>query len=202
MFERFSKFARRVVLTAVTTAADAGADAATPEHLLLALADEDEGLGARVLAGHGITAEILRRAVAGAPDGTGGRAGLTDDEITALRSVGIDADEVFRRIEEAFGPEALDEPAGPTGPTEPAGPRRGRRRGLLGHPLDRAARKVLELSLREAVALGSRQIGTEHLLLGLLRQGLTGPIAAVLADRGVTYADVRQRVRDERDNAA
>ncbi len=49
----------------------------------------------------------------------------------------------------------------------------------------RAARKTLELALREALHLGHNYIGTEHLLLGLLREE-KDPAAALLLERGVT----------------
>jgi ATP-dependent Clp protease ATP-binding subunit ClpA len=179
MFERFTKDARRTVLTALRIATERRADKTGPEHLLLAVAAED-GAGARLLAEYGVTAASLSAAL----DNATQRAGLTDAEIVALRSVGIDADEVFRRIEEAFGPAAFDEPA-------PAPPRR--RRGLLGGPFDPAGRKVMELSLREAIALSHRSIGTEHILLGILRHGVPGPMSTVLTENGVSYDDARRR---------
>jgi Clp amino terminal domain, pathogenicity island component len=55
------------------------------------------------------------------------------------------------------------------------------------------ARKVLELSLREALALGHHYIGTEHLLLGLLREG-DGVAAQVLVRVGADLCTVRERV--------
>lgn len=181
MFERLSKGARRAILGGVTAATEGGAAKASPEHLLLALAAEDQDTGARILAHYGVTATDLKAAVARPTR----RAGLTDDEISALRSVGIDADEVFRRIEEAFGPEALDEPSTPERP---------RRRGRLGGPFDPQAKKVVELSLREAIALGHREVGSAHILLALLRHGVSGPMSTVLTDHSVTYDAVRQRV--------
>jgi hypothetical protein len=54
-------------------------------------------------------------------------------------------------------------------------------------------KKVLELSLREALALGHNYIGTEHILLGLVREGESGP-AQVLAGRGADLEAVRQEV--------
>jgi ATP-dependent Clp protease ATP-binding subunit ClpC len=67
------------------------------------------------------------------------------------------------------------------------GPRRGRA------PLTPLAKKVLELSLREAIAIGNSRIGTEHILLGLLRLG-EGPAAQVLAGLGADPNRVRQQV--------
>jgi hypothetical protein len=54
-------------------------------------------------------------------------------------------------------------------------------------------KKVLELSLREALQLGHNYIGTEHILLGLVREGESGA-AQVLAGRGADLATVRQEV--------
>jgi ATP-dependent Clp protease ATP-binding subunit ClpC len=65
-----------------------------------------------------------------------------------------------------------------------------------GHiPFTGRAKKVLELSLREALQLRHNYIGTEHILLGLIREG-EGLAAQALADAGVDLADVRQRVFD------
>jgi ATP-dependent Clp protease ATP-binding subunit ClpA len=184
MFERFTKDARRVILASIRAAADCGAAKAGPDHLLLGVAADDQGIGGRVLAGYGVTEAVLKAVVAPAKR----RAGLTDDEISALRAVGIDADEVFRRVEEAFGPDTFDEPSMSQPP---------RRRGRIGGPFDSPAKKVIELSLREAVALGHREISSGHIMLALLRQGLSGPASTVLSDRGVTYDDARRRTLTE-----
>jgi hypothetical protein len=56
-----------------------------------------------------------------------------------------------------------------------------------------AAREALELSQREASQLGHDHIGTEHLLLGLVRQG-QGAAAQVLIQRGADLATVRTKV--------
>lgn len=59
-----------------------------------------------------------------------------------------------------------------------------------GHlPFARDAKRALELSLREALALGSRRIGSEHLALALLRDR-SSPAARVLAGRDVDHARV------------
>jgi ATP-dependent Clp protease ATP-binding subunit ClpA len=56
-------------------------------------------------------------------------------------------------------------------------------------PFSARAKKALELSLREAISLGDRDLRAEHLVLGLVREG-DGVAARVLADRGVTHAAV------------
>jgi ATP-dependent Clp protease ATP-binding subunit ClpA len=60
-------------------------------------------------------------------------------------------------------------------------------------PFSRRAKKVLELSLREALQLGVSYIGTEHLLLGLIREG-EGVAAQVLHELGADLGRVRQTV--------
>ena len=63
-----------------------------------------------------------------------------------------------------------------------------------GHiPFTPRAKRVFELSLREALQLGHNYIGTEHLLLGLLKEG-EGVAAQVLSKQGADLAQVRQTV--------
>nr|WP_269846262.1 Clp protease N-terminal domain-containing protein [Streptomyces carminius] len=124
-----------------------------------------------------------------------------------LRALGIDLAEVRRRAEETFGPGALDRLTEP--PDERGGPRsvlpfrrggrnRRHRRHLRFTP---QARKSLELSLREALALKDNHIGVEHLVLGVLRSGdrLVGELFARL---GLDPKTVRARVIAELRRAA
>jgi ATP-dependent Clp protease ATP-binding subunit ClpC len=60
-------------------------------------------------------------------------------------------------------------------------------------PFTPRAKKVLELSLREALQLGHNYIGTEHLLLGLIREG-EGVAAQTLVTLGADLHRVRQQV--------
>jgi prophage maintenance system killer protein len=91
----------------------------------------------------------------------------------ALESLGISLEAVRVQVGEIIG----------RGQSAPAG-----------HiPFTPRAKKVLELSLREALQLGHNYIGTEHLLLGLLREG-EGVAAQVLARFGADHARVRERV--------
>jgi ATP-dependent Clp protease ATP-binding subunit ClpC len=65
-----------------------------------------------------------------------------------------------------------------------------------GHiPFTPRAKKVLELSLREALRLDHNYIGTEHILLGLIREG-DGVAAQVLTKLGAGHEQVRQKVLD------
>lgn len=60
-------------------------------------------------------------------------------------------------------------------------------------PFTPRAKSILELSLREALQLGHNYIGTEHLLLGLIREG-EGTAAKVLTDLGADLGQIRQTV--------
>jgi len=63
-----------------------------------------------------------------------------------------------------------------------------------GHiPFTPRAKKVLELSLREALNLGHNYIGTEHIVLGLVREG-KGVAAKILVESGADLPEVRQEV--------
>src|SRR5881296_1553391 len=91
----------------------------------------------------------------------------------ALESLGISLEAVRSQVEEIIG-------QGQAAPT--------------GHiPFTPRAKKVLELSLREALQLGHNYIGTEHILLGLIREG-EGVAAQVLQKLGADLSRVRQQV--------
>ena len=91
----------------------------------------------------------------------------------ALEQLGISLEGVRDQVEEIIG----------QGQTAPAG-----------HiPFTPRAKKVLELSLREALQLGHNYIGTEHILLGLIREG-EGVAAQVLQKLGADLNRVRQSV--------
>jgi ATP-dependent Clp protease ATP-binding subunit ClpA len=91
----------------------------------------------------------------------------------ALESLGISLDAVRQQVEEIIG----------QGQQAPSG-----------HiPFTPRAKKVLELSLREALQLGHNYIGTEHILLGLIREG-DGVAAQVLMKLGADLSRVRQQV--------
>src|SRR5579885_3292139 len=92
---------------------------------------------------------------------------------TALERLGVSLEVVRSRVEEIIG----------YGGSSP--------RGHI--PFTPRAKKVLELSLREALQLGHNYIGTEHLLLGLIREG-EGVAAQVLAQLGLDLALVRQEL--------
>ncbi len=91
----------------------------------------------------------------------------------ALDALGVTFDVVREKVEEAIGANTNPSPGSP--------------------PFTPRAKKVLELSLREALQLGHSYIGTEHMLLGLVREG-EGVAAQVLNDLGAEMGRVRTQV--------
>jgi ATP-dependent Clp protease ATP-binding subunit ClpA len=185
MFERFTDRARKAVTQSCAEASKLGHDKVGTEHLLIALLADEASLAARVLREAGadlgdVRARIDRHV------GRGPRI-LGEADAAALREIGIDLDEVRAKIEQSFGAGAL-RPA--DGPRRRGVLRRGRR---VGGPFSARAKKVLELSLREALRLRHNYIGTEHILLGLIREG-NGLAALVLTDAGIDLNDLRHRV--------
>jgi ATP-dependent Clp protease ATP-binding subunit ClpC len=139
MFERFTDRARRVIVDAQNEARSLSHNYIGPEHLLLGLINEGDGVGAK-----------------------------------ALEAMQISTDTVRGRIEDIIG--------------------RGQAPPGTGHiPFTPRAKKVLELSLREALQFGHNYIGTEHILLGLIHEG-DGVAAQVLVGLGVDLDRTRQLV--------
>ena len=92
---------------------------------------------------------------------------------TALTSMGISLEEMRQAVQDTIG--------------------RGAQPRESGHiPFTPQAKKVLELSLRESMQLGHEYIGTEHILLALIREG--GGAAQLLAGAGVDLDRARQQV--------
>jgi ATP-dependent Clp protease ATP-binding subunit ClpA len=138
MFERFTDRARRAVVLAQEEARALNHSYVGPEHLLLGLVREGEGVAARALTG-----------------------------------LGVDLSAVRQQIEELTG----------RGEQSPSGR----------IPFTPRTKKVLELSLREALQLGHNYIGTEHILLAILREG-DNVGAQVLVRMGTDLNQVRLQV--------
>jgi len=176
MFERFTADARAVVIDAQGIARQAQATAIDVGHVLQAVAAQDgpaAGPGARGLAAVGVTVPELRAALADVGAGDG----LDRD---ALRAVGVDLDAVGAAADRAFGPDALRRAV--------AG---GRMRRPAGHiPFTRDAKKLLELSLREAIHLSDKTIDSGHILRGILRMGDTPTRRALVRVLGAHGADL------------
>lgn len=115
---------------------------------------------------HGyIGTEHLLLGLLGQPDGIAAK---------ALASLGVSADDVSTKIEQTVG----------IGDST--------KKGHI--PFTKRAKKVMELSLREALNMGHNYIGTEHLLLGVIREG-EGVGALVLTELGVQLDQVRKTVQ-------
>ena len=195
MFERFTDQARDVVVHAQEEARQLHHGYIGTEHLLLALLHPSAGATATLLAQAGVRADAVRDAVQRYVGQ--GRQPLTAQDAEALAGIGIDLQQVLAKLEDMLGGPAV-------APCPP--PRRGlfrRRRASSGGriPFTARAKKVLELSLREALALKSRSIGSEHILLGLLREG-EGLAAMVLVQLGVDLKALRAATVRALDQAA
>ncbi|MGH3716718.1 MAG: Clp protease N-terminal domain-containing protein [Micromonosporaceae bacterium] len=196
MFERFTDQARDVVVQAQLEARQLRHNYIGAEHLFLGVLASPEAPGVAALVRLGITPERFRcqtREVVGEPN----RLGPADAD--ALQTLGIDLEEVKRRVESSFGPGALDPP------------RRTRRSWLpwrrgcdepVGHvPFTPRAKQALECALRQAKDRRDRYIGVEHILLALLvdKENLA---IGVLRHLGLDVDSVRIEVLADLDEAA
>lgn len=183
MFERFTQDARAVVVDAQQQARRLHHGYLGCEHLLLAVVSTQTATAA-ALRGLGLTAAAVEQALldlVGTPDGILDRA--------ALAAIGIDLDLVQQKVEAVFGSDALARP-----------PRRRRWRRSCspgaGHlPLTPRAKRCLENSLREALAIRDRHIGVEHLALALTSMP-DGVVPQLLPLVGVSAAQARAAVQD------
>ena len=195
MFERFTDKARKVVILAKAKATERGDDQIRPVHMLYGLAATD-GVAARALTALGVDAAAVEREL--------GRAGRsTCPAPWAPRTRRPPATpRRWRRSASTWTRSS----AGSRRASAPARSNAFRSRprarsnwtGRL--PLTRQAKLTLALALKEARALHHNYIGTEHVLLGLLRVAERHPhgefAAVMLRDLGLE-ARVRARVLDE-----
>ena len=154
MFERFTDRARQVLVLAQEEAIALSHNFLGTEHELLGMLKLDGGIAPMVLGEFNVTYDRTRELALSALEQQG-IPRPTIDPAEALASIGIDLDEIRKRAEETFGVGSFHYPKPPFTPR---------------------AKKVLELSLREALMLGHFYIGTEHLLLGVIAEteGLAG----------------------------
>jgi uncharacterized protein (TIGR03435 family) len=139
MFDRFTARARRVLFYARTQVSQLGSSAIEPEHILLGLLDEGNGLSCRILVRTGVALDDLRSDIVGRL--TGGEKVPESDEI----------------------------------------------------PFSASCKRALEYAAEEADRLLHNHVGTEHLLLGLLREERS-VAAHVLAARGLRIEAVREAI--------
>lgn len=179
MFERFDPQAREVVHRAQEESRALGHTWLGTEHLLLAMF-ADGGLGGAVLRLLGVEREAVLaqyRGIVGPCD----RPAARPPDPSALGAIGVDLDEVRRRVDEAFGPGALE------------GTDAWRRHACL--RLTDRSKKVFELAVKEARSLGHASVRSEHLLLGLAAVG-EGLAAQMLSRLGAPPWKVRLAVLD------
>ena len=211
MFERFTGEARATVVVAQDSARFLGDRRIGTEHVLLGLVQGANSVASRVLGGVGVTRERVLADIERIEHARQEpQRDLSEKDAAALRTIGIDLDAVRAAVEESFGPGALEGGSahrdGSQGPwwrrrhnQESQTRNTGSPRGHI--PFSPRAKKVLELSLREAMALKHGYIGTEHLLLGLIREG-QGLAARILTEEGVRLEHLRELVLEELQRAA
>ena len=172
MFERFTDRARRIVVLAQEEARKFGHTSVRTEHILLGIVDEGQGVASKALEESGIGAERLRTRLheaMGVPD---------------------DAEPAAQEPEPADAAEPEPEPR-----KTRSVPERIREARVRHIPFAAESKRVLELSLREALDFGHNYIGTEHVLLGLMVEG-EGMAATVLGELGADVDAMRERVSE------
>ena len=173
MFERFTPDARMAVVEAQIVARQSGSAEIGPAHLLAALVKT----GVPLLAGLGIATEDIAAELAR----TRRRGGVSDADAQALTEFGIDVEQIVELVERTHCEGAL---AGGLVPVK---------RGHI--PFTAQSKKTLELSLKEAVRLGDKHLGQEHILLALAQQR---DVDDVLARHGADYATLRRAVQQRK----
>jgi hypothetical protein len=188
MFERFSRNARVSVVLAQEEARELNAEEIRPEHLLVGVLQSAGRDLSSVLGGFGLTADVIRDRLAKADSPV---EESFDDDAESLRWLGIDLRAVRDSVDRTFGAGTFDNALRKPG-------RRRRRRGHI--PFTKPAKKVLELSLREALAHKDNWIGCEHIMLGILRGGDTFTMG--LITERVDASQLRGAIADLLDEAA
>lgn len=162
MFERFTRHARVAVVLAQEEARELRTRDLAPQHLLLGILQAAGNDLSAALGGYGLTTDVVRaRLIEAAPKTDES----FDEDAEALRAIGIDLTAVRDSVARTFGADAFDNAL------SRSGRRRGRQRRSSHLPFNRAAKKSLELAVRETLAHKDNEIGCEHLLLGILRSG-------------------------------
>ena len=162
MFERFTRHARVAVVLAQEEARELRTREVAPQHLLLGILQAAGNDLSAALGGYGLTADVVRaRLIEAAPKTDES----LDEDAEALRAIGIDLAAVRDSVARTFGADAFDNAL------SRSGRRRGRQRRSSHLPFNRAAKKSLELAVRETLTHKDNEIGCEHLLLGILRSG-------------------------------
>jgi ATP-dependent Clp protease ATP-binding subunit ClpA len=177
-WSRLTPSGRRVLRLAFLEARELGHPCLADEHLLLGLLRDGTSPAAATLRAHGLDlatarADLLR---------IGPTLGPQADPAAALRSLGIDVDQVRQRLEARFGADAVQS-------AERRVRRRPRWRG--GHPRPNPlcayllTKRAFEIASRQAAHRGDPGIGPQHLLYGVL-QDARDPLGTQLSRRSRT----------------
>lgn len=187
MFERFTPELRQAVVDAQDRCRDVGAEEISTEHLFFGLLAQHSGFAAEFLPDRLPDAAQLETEFAQVRR----RGDLSDSDTEALGTLGIDLARVVDAVERAHGENAL-------APQRRRTSSRGFRRNRVADhvPFSREAKAALEQSLQEALGLGDRHIGGEHLLLALLR--LRTIAGDVLRSHAITESLVREALPTRR----
>lgn len=185
MFERFTASARSAVRAAAAEAEGLGSGQIRAEHLVVGLV----AIGDPVLLAAGFTAPDARAAL----QKLSRDAWQEHRDNETLLGMGIDVEALRRDVEQNFGTGAWA-----SARPEAAGWRGRPRRGSM--RFSPAARKALELSLREAIRRKDRSIRPEHIILGITRD--PGDLARPLLESRATIDGLRTRAESSLDEAA
>ncbi|MGH3764624.1 MAG: Clp protease N-terminal domain-containing protein [Pseudonocardiaceae bacterium] len=175
LWDRLSPEGRAVMRLAYVEARELGHPCIADEHVLLAILRHGANQAAALLRTQGLDLATARTEL----QRVGPTLGPRTDPAGSLRSLGIDADDVRRRLEAIFGADALQTAEGRVR-------RRPRWRG--GHPRPNAlcvhllAKRSLEFAARLAEGRGEAAITPDHLLYGILRDA-RDPLGTQLSRR-------------------
>jgi ATP-dependent Clp protease ATP-binding subunit ClpA len=162
MFDRLSQDGRRALDLAQAESRSLRHNYLGTEHILIGIARETTGAGGLALRRAGFDASRARDDIVRLI-GTGTVPGMEPGDDLALRSIGIDLDEVRRRTEDAFGPGALNLRAPPR--------RRGPCLPPYGWCIAPRVKVVMQAAAEEADRMRAPCVGTDHVLLGMLVHG-------------------------------
>ncbi len=185
MFERFTQAAKELVIEAQAQRSAFDHKRVRTEHLLLALLADDGPCG-DALRRHGLDADRIVNRLKETDVSAELATSKSDDQL--LKGLGIDVDAVRHSLDQTFGSGALDRARARRNPGRADG--RGSARRASNSRFDSRSKRVLELSLREALRLKTKHIGPEHIGLGILREG-QGVACRLLLEEGLELAEVR-----------
>lgn len=148
MFEKFTQNAKRAIVLSQDETVALGYDYIGTEHLLLGLLGVPDSTAGQVLTRHGVTPRHARDKVVAMLTEAGVTGTRGQAAVDALASIGIDVDEIRKRMDDTFGAGKFQYPR---------------------PPYTEQAKKMLMQTVHEATRLGSPEaIDTEHMLLGML----------------------------------